>query len=308
MPAVSVILPAYNAERYIDSAVASICVQTFADFEFVIVNDGSTDGTEALLRRWAEKDARIKLISRPNAGLVRSLNEAIEMSAAPLIARMDADDLAMPDRFEKQVRFMREHPEVVLLGTSYELMDADGRKLHVLRQPTDDATLQKHCLAGRTPICHPSAVFRRDAFFRAGAYKEDHWPGEDLDLWLRLGEVGKLACLDDVLLRYRLHPGSISESKQEKQIEAIRRVCLEAAKRRGIDTAFDADKGWREQDGHNGRVQQLLKYGWWAFNSGEQSTARWYGRRAVRESPLSSAAWKLLAVSLLKAAPVTEAR
>ena len=307
MPAVSVILPAYNAESYIDSAVASICAQTFADFEFVIVNDGSTDATETILRKWAGQDARIKLISRPNTGYVKALTEAIEKSTAPLIARMDADDLALPGRFEKQVAFLNANRHVTVVGSSYELMDDQSRKLHVLRQPTDNDTLQKLCLAGTTPICHPAAMFRRDAYVRVGGYDEAYCPAEDLDLWLRLGEVGELACIDEVLIRYRLHPGSVSEKRQSKQVDAVRRASAAAAKRRGIDNAFTADAGWREQ-GPAGRQQQLLKYGWWAFNSGEKATARWYGRRAVRESPLSSAAWKLLAVSLVKPSPVTEAR
>ncbi|HEY0008786.1 MAG TPA: glycosyltransferase [Tepidisphaeraceae bacterium] len=306
-PVVSVILPAYNAERYIDSAVQSICAQTFTDFEFVIVNDGSRDNTETLLRAWAERDRRINLISRPNTGYVRALIEAIDKSSGPLIARMDADDLASPERFEKQVAFLNAHPDVVVVGSSYELMDEHDRKLHVLHQPTDDPTLQRHCLAGTTPICHPSAMFRRAAYTSVGGYDESFCPAEDLDLWLRLGEIGKLACLDEVLIRYRLHANSVSETRQNKQVDAIRRACQNAANRRGVPNTFKADAGWREQPGAAGRVQQLLKYGWWAFNSGERSTARWYGTRAVRENPACKEAWKLLVVSLIKPLPAAKA-
>src|SRR6478672_11907562 len=109
-PTLSVLMPVYNGARYLAEAVESILGQTFRDFELIIVNDGSTDGSEKILRRYAEQDGRIKLISRPNTGIVGALNDAIAASKCELMARMDADDVAMPDRFEKQLAYMRDHP------------------------------------------------------------------------------------------------------------------------------------------------------------------------------------------------------
>ncbi|MDB5326645.1 MAG: hypothetical protein JWM57_2214 [Phycisphaerales bacterium] len=305
MPKVSVILPAYNAERYIRSAVESILAQTFRDFEFIIVNDGSTDGTEAILRDLATADARIKLISRRNTGYVVALLEAVAASTGEYMARMDGDDWSMPERFAKQVALLDARPEVGVVGTAYQLMDELGRKLHTQYQPPDDTSLQARCLAGTTPICHPSAMIRRCVYDAVGGYTIETLPAEDLDLWLRIGEVSKLACLPDVLLKYRLHAGSISETKQAKQVEIQHQVRAAAAARRGIQISFDKDLAWREDAGDAGRLKQTLKYGWWAFNSGERKTAVSYGRRAVRQWPTSIAAWKLLIFSAVKPLPAS---
>ncbi|MGN6626921.1 MAG: glycosyltransferase family 2 protein [Tepidisphaeraceae bacterium] len=302
MSSVSVVMPVFNAGAFLPKTVASVLGQTWADFEFIIIDDGSTDGSGARLRALAESDRRIRLVSRPNRGFVASLTEALGMAQAPLIARMDADDIARPDRLAKQVAFMQAHPEVVVLGGAYDLIDARGRRLRTMHQPTDHATLLRHCLAGTTPLCHPLTMIRRDALDRVGGYDPATFPAEDLDLWLRLAAVGRLACLPDVLLSYRLHAGSISETKQAKQIEALRAVCTRAAERLNQPVQFAADAGWRA-GGAESAYEQLLKYGWWAFNSGERSTARHYGLRAILQHPFGSRGWRLFACASLKPPP-----
>ena len=302
MPHLSIILPCYNAERYLAATMLSIGAQTYRDFEFVIVNDGSTDNSQQVLESFAKNDHRIKVISRPNTGYVKALREAIEKSTGRLIARMDADDIAKPDRLAKQVAFMEAHPEVVVLGGSYNLIDSEGRRLRTMNQPTDHDTLVQQCLGGTTPICHPLSMFRRDVYERVGGYDESTCPAEDLDLWLRMSEVGQLACLPDVLLDYRLHAGSVSETKQAKQMEAIHSIVERAARRRNITVDFKAGEGWRAHSAE-GRHKQLLKYGWWAWSSGERATARSYGWRSVVEKPVDIRAWKLLVTSILKRAP-----
>ncbi len=302
VPNISVILPVYNAERYLSLAVTSILAQTYRDFECVIVNDGSTDGSEAILRKLAADDSRIKLISRPNKGFLPTLAEAIAASSAPLIARMDADDISRPDRFAKQVAYLEQHPEVVVLGGAYELIDSEGRRLRTMHQPLDHETLVRTCLQGTTPLCHPLTMIRRDALDRVGGYDASTFPAEDLDLWLRLSEVGRLACLPDVLLDYRLHSGSISETKQARQIEAMHAVVARASARLNKTVDFKAGDGWRST-GASGKLTQLLKYGWWAWNSGETQTARAYGWQAVRAKPIDIRAWKLLLTAWRKSAP-----
>src|SRR5438046_2743554 len=160
MPTVSVIMSVYNAQRYLAAAIDSILAQTFTDFEFIIIDDGSTDRSSQILADFANKDSRIRVETRANKGLTRSLNEAIALSRGEFLARMDADDIALPNRLEVQVRFMREHRDVVLLGGGYELIDGAGRFLRKMIPPSDDATLQEHALSGRTPICHPLAMMR----------------------------------------------------------------------------------------------------------------------------------------------------
>ncbi len=253
MPTVSVILACYNAERFLAAAVESILTQTFTDFEFIIIDDGSTDRTAEILKGLAARDSRIRLVSRENKGLTASLNEGLKLAQGELIARMDADDWATADRLKIQAEFMRAHPEVSLLGGAFEMMDGAGRKLTVITPPGDDATLQEQALSGRTPICHPLAMMRAEAVKKVGGYDEEFIVAQDLDLWLRLGEVGKLACVPEVLLRYRQHEDSVSEKKQALQVRNMRLACERACARRGIKREFLGDGGWRAGTGRGSR-------------------------------------------------------
>jgi len=298
MPLVSVILAAYNAEGYLREAVASILTQTFTDFEFIIIDDGSTDRTKSIIESF--NDPRIKLISRPNKGLTPSLNEALHLAAGEFIARMDADDLSTPERLAAQVEYLNHHPDVVLLGGAYDLIDAAGRYLTTITPPDDDATLQEHALSGRTPICHPLAMMRRDAVLKVGGYDETFKVAQDLDLWLKLGEVGKLAAVKDVLLQYRQHEESVSEKKQELQVANMRRACEAAYARRGIQQTFRGDSGWRATSGRESKFKYALQYGWWAFNSGQRKTAMVYGWKAICAVPSKLEGWKLLACAMVK--------
>ena len=176
MPAVSVIMAVHNAEAYLDAAVKSILNQSFTDFEFIIIDDGSTDGSRNKLGEYSRKDNRVRLISRANKGLTPSLNEGLKLARGQYIARMDADDVASPVRLGVQVQYLYDHPQVSLLGGAYELIDDAGRLLTTIVPPTDDATLQEHALSGRTPICHPLAMFRRDAALKVGdTTKNSRW-------------------------------------------------------------------------------------------------------------------------------------
>src|SRR5512135_1833139 len=137
-PLISVCMPVYNAERYIARAVESILGQTFGDFEFLILDDGSTDGSLEILRRYANHDPRIRLTSRPNKGLPPSLNELVDQARGEFIARMDADDVALPERFARQVEYLRAHPDCVLVGSRVQLVDPEGDPL------CDWCTMQEH--------------------------------------------------------------------------------------------------------------------------------------------------------------------
>lgn len=303
MPTVSIILAVKNGAAYLPAAIESILAQTFADFEFIIIDDGSDDGVSLpLLRKYADGDARIRLISRPNKGLTRSLNEGVSLATGVFLARMDGDDIALPDRLKLQVHYLRAHPHVVLLGGAYELIDAGGRRIRTWRPAADNATLQRNCLEGSTPICHPLAMMRADAVQKVGGYDESFIVAQDLDLWLRLGEVGEMACVPEVLLLYRQHDGSVSEKKQKLQTDNMQRACEAAWRRRGVQGQYQcrASAGWRSDGGRAARVKFALQYGWWAFNAGHRETARHYGWRAVATMPWRIDGWKLLACSWLK--------
>jgi glycosyltransferase involved in cell wall biosynthesis len=300
MPTVSVIMAVHNAERYLDAAVQSVRNQNLRDFEFIIIDDGSTDSSGEKLESHARMDSRIRVFFRQNKGLTASLNEALKLAQGEFIARMDGDDVALPDRLKLQVEYLRAHPQVALLGGAYELIDDAGRMLTTVVPSTDDATLQEQALSGRTPICHPLAMFRREAAIKVGGYDEEFVVAQDLDLWLKLGEVGQLAAVPDVLLRYRQHEQSVSEKKQALQVRNMKLACERAYARRGIQREFMGESGWRPTSGRRSRYEYALRYGWWAFNSGQRKTAIIYGMKAITALPWSSAGWKLVVCAAIK--------
>jgi glycosyltransferase involved in cell wall biosynthesis len=303
-PTVSVILPVYNAERYLTDAVESILGQTFKDFEFLIINDGSTDGSGAILDRYAKQDSRIRLWHRENSGYVSALNFMLGEAKTGLIARMDADDVAMPGRFEVQVAALAEDPGLVLVGGQIELIDADSRRLGVLAQPLSHEEIDEFHLRGHTSVCHPMAMFRRDAVLRVGGYREELILAEDLDLWLRLAEVGRLRNLPEVVLQYRVHDQSVSSQRQAAQADAARRGCAEAWRRRGVEGRYRCEfHNERATAGPEGRFNTSLKYGWMAWKQGHIATARHYAGRALRLRPFDERSLRLAACVMLKQSP-----
>lgn len=232
-PLVSVLLPVYNAQPYIVEAVESILAQTLRDFELLIHDDGSTDGSFAVLQRLAARDNRIRLTHAPNRGLVATLNAQLQAARAPLVARMDADDTAHPLRLARQVEEMNHRPTLLVLGGAIQLVDCSGEVVFHPTPVVGNEVVQHEALAGRTPICHPACMMRTSAIRSVGGYRSETWPAEDLDLFLRLGEQGELDNLSDIVLNYRLHAASISASRAQDQLDKMHVVCEEAATRRG---------------------------------------------------------------------------
>jgi glycosyltransferase involved in cell wall biosynthesis len=299
-PAVSVLMPAYNAERYLEEAVESILAQTYKDFEFLIIDDGSTDGTRGILERFAARDPRVRYRSRPNTGLVVALNEMIAMARAPLLARMDADDVALPDRFERQVHYLKAHPEVLVVGGMIDLIDYKGRVIASGGNPlTDDAELQQSALEGKTPLSHPTVMMRREVVLAVGGYRQEMDLAEDLDLWLRLGERGQLANLPRVVLKYRLHAQSVCWSRQSQQIDRCRAAIEDACERRGVAVPDVPPPPCRPVD-REAKGRYYLWCGWGGFNRGDRLMAIEYGLRALGIKPFGKAPWRLLVCALIK--------
>lgn len=217
IPRISVIMSVYNAERHLADAIRSILNQTFTDFEFLIVDDGSRDSSAAIMDAFAVSDPRIRVIRQENRGLIVSLNRMLDEARAPLVARMDADDISLPTRFERQIAFLSEHTDHGVVGTNTHELDEDGTvfecsDLHPLDHPSI-ATAMEH----RSPICHPSVLMRREAILAAGGYRPPYVHCEDYDLWLRLLDRTRLANLPDRLLLYRRSPGQVSAQHEIDQ-------------------------------------------------------------------------------------------
>ncbi|WP_225207659.1 glycosyltransferase [Novosphingobium huizhouense] len=211
-PKVSVALSVYNGERFLDQAIESVLGQTFGDFEFLILDDGSRDATRAIVESYAARDSRIRAIFQDNRGLVASLNRLLGESRAPLVARMDADDVCLPERFARQTAFLDAHPEVGVLGTWTEDIDESGAPHRILARDhpcTHEAFLEAVEL-GLPLICHPAVMYRRDVVLSVGGYHRAFRHCEDLDLWLRLAAVTRIANLPERLLRYRHYEEQVS--------------------------------------------------------------------------------------------------
>lgn len=300
LPVISVLMPVYNAENYIKDAVESILNQTLTDFEFIIINDGSTDGTLAILESYAKLDGRICLISRENKGLIDTLNEGITLVKSPLIARMDADDIALPSRFEEQFNYLTSHPDVICVGGASIIIDEESRELNLLLLPVSDDEIQNKALLGHCPINHPAAMFSTQAIKSLNGYRKDFYPSEDLDLWLRMGEIGKLANLKNAVIKYRFISNSISGRMAEEQNSTARKACEEAWSRRGIKGRFEAKGNWRPTNSRNSQHVFLLKLGWWAYNYKNKTAALLYGIKAIQKWPLNRGGWNLVYCSLFK--------
>jgi glycosyltransferase involved in cell wall biosynthesis len=221
-PIVTVLLPVYNGERYLREAVESILSQTLAAFELLIVDDGSTDGTEAICRSFI--DPRIRVIRREkNAGLVSALNDGIDRITTKYVARMDADDVAVPSRLARQVAFLEARPDIAACGSwARELVD--GRLRDVMRRPSGEYLRQT---AWRpVPIFHPTACLRTNVL-QALRYRPDFIHAEDYDLWLRLGRHHRIDNVPAVLVHYRLHPASVSHAYPTVQRRSAWRVFRE---------------------------------------------------------------------------------
>lgn len=209
-PRVSVLMPVYNGECYLREAIESILNQTFTDFEFIIVDDGSTDNTWQILQGYAASEPRIVLVrNETNIGVAGSLNKGLGLARGEYIARMDADDVSLSERLAAQVAFLNEHPPVGVVGCAVQMIDARGSPMHVVRPPTMHG-LVLWTLCFHTPLAHPTVVYRRAIVERVGGYDDALLANQDRDLWQRLSSVTRFANLPDVYLLYRQHPNNVS--------------------------------------------------------------------------------------------------
>ncbi|GMU92149.1 MAG: hypothetical protein AMXMBFR4_12070 [Candidatus Hydrogenedentota bacterium] len=295
-PPLSVLTPVYNNGPFMRRAIDSILDQTFADFEYILVNDGSTDDSQAILEEYAEKDSRIRVVCQENRGYIRALNAGMDMAHGEFIARMDADDIAMPDRFEKQWAYLRDHPECVAVGGRVLLIDEEGLPLREMCQElTHDAIDAAHLAGKGGTIVHPAMMARRNAVIAAGGYREDFPWAEDLDLFLRLAEVGRVANLPDLVLHYRQHLSSIGYSKAALQRQSTIDCIRDAHLRRGLTVPSDL----QSTDSTAPTVaESYRKWAWWALSSGYVHSARKHALRALRTEPMSIQSWRVVFCAL----------
>lgn len=204
-PLISVVMAVHDGEAYLADCLDSVVGQTLASFELIVVDDGSRDGTRELIELRMQRDRRVRLVVQSEQqGLSRSLNRGIAEAAAPLIARMDADDLSHPDRLRWQWNTLRQHPDAVAVGTLWLGIDGQGRQV----RPRDRWALLRP--TGGAPFPHGSIAFRKTAFLRSGGYREALDLVQDFDLYLRLARAGRILVIPEALYSYRFHPASLT--------------------------------------------------------------------------------------------------
>ncbi len=295
-PRVSVHMPVHNSERYLDEAVASIRAQTFEDWELIVINDGSTDGSLAVLERHADTDPRVRLVSRENRGIGVTRNECLSLARGEFFAAMDSDDISHPERLARQVEYLDNHPDCVAVGTRVRLIDPDGAEIRDWSEYVTHEEIDRAHLAGHGgAMTHPASMFRRQMLVDLGGYRSELDPAEDFDLFLRLGEVGKLRNLPEVQFSYRQHPQSAGHARRECQRAGIRRALGEAHERRGLPipqlSAIEDDRVPTPAEIHR-------KWTWWALKGRHVDTARKHAWYALRSAPVSSASWRALYCAL----------
>lgn len=232
-PLVSVVMPVYNGKGYLVDAVASIIGQTLSDWELICVDDGSTDQSGDVLDWFADQDRRIRVVHQANSGIVDALNQGLSLARAPLICRMDCDDVAMLNRLERQAIYMRHHAQSTVVGSAILEIDHAGDPLCVSSLPAEHEDILDRLLHRRTGHFHPTTMIRAAALEAVGGYRRQYQWVEDHDLWLRLAQRGTLANLPDTLLCYRQHAGSVCWQKSAQQRELMDQLLQEAYAARG---------------------------------------------------------------------------
>lgn len=272
---ISVLMPIYNCDRYILSAIGSIREQVFKNTEIVVVNDGSTDASSEILKLIAREDKRIVLLEQANKGIVEALNAGLAVCRGEFIARMDGDDLSLPDRLEKQLRFLLENTSVSAVGGQFQTFVGDEPPADVSRLPLRHEEIDAMLLrtAGQG-FLHPAVMMRRTDLVAVGGYRAAYPYAEDLDLFLRMAERGRLANLPDSIYLYRRHSEAVSLKHRAKQARSACEVVAETQRRRkvllGPILSSHADRA-----------------SWSALAEGDLREARRYAMKALLWNPTS---------------------
>ena len=233
-PLVSVVMPVYNGGEFLVDAVASILEQSFEDWELICVNDGSTDGSAQKLEALAQIDSRLRILHQTNWGIVSALNRGCKAARGELICRLDCDDIAFPDRLQKQVDYMQSHPKCIVVGGGILEIDSNNTPLAITRLPKDHHQIIRNLLHRQTGHFHPTTMFRRGAFEAAGRYRKSFEWIEDHDLWLRMETHGQLANLDELLICYRQHASSVCWQRSAQQRELMNSLLYQEYARREL--------------------------------------------------------------------------
>jgi glycosyltransferase involved in cell wall biosynthesis len=304
MARVSVLMPVFNADRYLTAALGSISSQSFSDFELIAIDDGSTDRSSDLLREFARSERRMRVYSRPNAGIAATRNQLIARARGDLIAWMDSDDISRPNRLERLVASLDADPSLVCVGSDVAVVDPDGKPLGFERYPSDHAGIRAQQLEG-TGFRFASTMQRRSAALAIGGFRSGFPIGEDLDFLLRLGESGALANVGEVLYEYRQHLHNTC-TLEGQNWPFYKELILSLAAERHKSGSDRIDSGEVLRIDTSSSKQNiapfvLLQWARGALRSKDRRRAARYTIMALRAAPLNSAVWRSAARLLIRA-------
>ena len=295
-PTISILMPVYNGETYLAKAIESILAQTIEFQEFIIVDDGSQDASRKIVRKYALGDGRLRLIEKENSGIVDALNTGLSAARGDVIARMDADDIALPDRLEKQISYLLKHSDCLAVGSNVLYIDDADLPFYVSDLPTTHEEIEEGLLLGRGEyIRHPTALFPTAAVREVGGYRKQAEWAEDLDLYLRLAEKGRLANVPDVLLHYRIHMMSVNFSRFDAQRKAVEFVLNDTATRRSLEGSLAPSIAMPTTQVSDWHASWSVK----ALLSGNPSTARKHAVIAWKAGPFRVKSWAAVGFFLL---------
>lgn len=228
---ISVIMPVFNAERFLKEAIQSILKQTYTDLELIVVDDASTDSLPFIMQSFSDKRVRY-VKNEKRVGVACSLNRGLQKARGEHIARMDADDIASSKRFEQQIAFLKQHPEVGVVGTWVRIIDENEKKIGYKKYPTSSYNIAR-ALIFENPLNHSSVMFRKNLMKQYGGYDEQLNGAEDYDLWLRYAKRSKLANIGKPLLNYRITKSSVSYRNMNRVQTAFIRTKFKAVQQYG---------------------------------------------------------------------------
>ncbi len=258
-PKVSVLMCVYNGERYLREAIESILNQSFTNFEFIIVNDASTDNTPKIIKEYTKCDNRIRIFeNKENLGLTRSLNKGIKLTKGVYIACQDADDISLPCRLEKQVKFLDRNEDIGALGAAVELIDEQGKSLNKIYIPTDHESLSCRLLINNC-FSHSTLMARYNILVKLGGYNEKFKYAQDYDLWWRFSNVTKLSALPEIMVKKRHTNSSITSINRKEQLSYALKTSITAVKRKLNPIPFDIKaykKFWWAYHGYSNQLQR----------------------------------------------------
>ena len=297
-PKITVLMPAYNAEKYIAKAIDSVLKQTFTEFELLIINDGSTDATEAIIRSY--KDERIRLINQNNQGITAALNIGLLNTNTNLVARFDADDICLPERLFTQYEFLQTHPDHVIVGCDAGYIDMNDEFVFNCQLAAHTNEALQLLTATQCPFIHSAVLFKKDIIIKAGSYNSNAFAFQDHLLWSKVIKLGKGCNLPQTLIQVRLNPESVSIDEKWRT-KRFREIKSDAIRKGNISEAEGKELLGILKEQNNAKIKEGAYYSLlgkkYLWNNHQPKKARFNLSKAISIHPSRLDSYEIMVLS-----------